>query len=328
MSEHTHRKPGRHRRSKRSRRSSDRYVTLWNGKKIRRSAYVRRIIGRVILLICFVTIGATLFKQLTDDGVENFQGSLEELMPKKVMKRAPLISTPEATTELSRLLNVHYASLPEAELRSFSFSGRYTSQGAEHKFETYARIDKSFRQTFRLQNKEFSASYYDSQYAEYLEDTKLERELEDVQRVNPYSLALESGTYSLVWAYKANGLSSLRLLTEDVLVDGVSCRVIESTWLFDFPVKHYIDPETGLELRRTTQVVFPNITYLVEISLDYRELGMEASASDSDGRYLVNSYTVEVDGTVYSTAEIESFRGNLGLTDWFFKLDDLDTATP
>jgi len=321
MSDHTkHKRSASKRRSHRSR-GGERYVKLRNGKMIRREIYIRRIIGRIVVFVLLIGIVATVARRLNEEETIGFQGGLDEIMPTVIEVRKPLIPLIEAKSSLSKVLNRHYASLPEGNVKSFSFSGTYDATDAQYEFESYSRHDKQYRQIFRSKNREFSASINDSVYAESFQDKLLKREVEGVERLNPSSLVLETDYYAIINAYNTDGFSSLQLSSDDGIIDGKACFILEQRYSLEVPVMHYIEKETGLELRRVATFDLGDVQHEIVIEYSYGEpIVSEFNEETGPKTYMAQSYKMMVDGELYALAKIDSYRANIGMPNWFFDL--------
>ena len=286
---------------------------------MRRGAYYRRMTTRLLVALVVIGLAITFYNASSDDMDPSLFGA-EEVDGQNVDPVEPLIPAYYAKSALTLALNRHYSTLPEGNVRSFSLSGKYLSGEVTYDFESYSKRGKLYRQSFRSKSGEFSASSVGGNYWETLDDVKVERALLGIERLNPMILALETDYYALPWAYREGGLDSLVLLRKVVGEDGSLYDVVENKHILPVSTLHYLDHESGLELKREAKVFLDGVEHLISIKYEY------GAIEELDGELVgvgpvlaLKRYYVKIDGEVFSTATIESYRANLGMPDWFFQ---------
>lgn len=286
---------------------------------MRRKDYVIKLLIKIVFVALLAAVAVTMYQYYNDTNTVETD-PLDAALPEVVASGQKQVLIPGALPdqELLSALNLHYASLPEADVSSYSMSGRYITNDAEYAFENYAKQNKRYRQSIRINTTEYSASFNGLHYTESRDNQLVDKKAEGIERLNPYILKMESSFYALPWAFLRTGELKLRVLKSESS-GGVKTLVIENKDFLEVPVLHHLDPKTGREISREATVVLDEQAHLITIEYTYAKLGdPEGSLTVEPAQVQLAGYSVKVDGTVYTTAKVDAYRCNLGMPDWFF----------
>lgn len=277
-----------------SRASNSHHVKLLNGVRIKKPLFYKYLARVFVFTFALSVLFGVVYYQLQEP-VE--------------LRLAVDVAQPEVVplSPLAELLALHQATTGYSQAESLAVGGIYTTQGVDFDLEILSKKPKLFRQSLLHRGLEVSAGYDGQQYWQSNPPNRCASEMSPQVQLNDQLLALECSLTALVWQYEKEGSAGLKLMADEAVGERM-CRVIRNSSLLAQPVYHYLDTETGFELRRRTTLMAQGQSF--EVMVDYSSV---ASGSRVAG------YALSLNGELQAAAIITSIRPNVGVMPWMFR---------
>lgn len=212
----------------------------------------------------------------------------------------------------------HFLKTRYNEVNSIRALGTYTAGEVVMDFELLAKQPRYYKQVLKANGRTVEAGF-DGHTLWFQQDYPiLDEEDKTLLELNKALAMLECAIPCLAWEYE-NGvtergseiLSAFEILPETIWNER-PCIVVKNTQLLHYPVYHYIDKETGMELYRRALVVVGERRQK-EVELFYAE-PLEGL------KYPIPAgFELFVDGHLFCTAAFDRVEINRGLMSYLFK---------
>jgi len=294
------------------------HVKLLNGVKLRKPLFYRICLGTTFF--CLAITGLVYF----GFSIEKKSSRISDTVNAGAVSARNNASAGEKTAKddppklsaIEELLLLHGQASGLSEIESLALTGSYESFG--HKFELgiFGKKPGLFRQSLTINGLEIIAAFDGKRYwQDNPFSESYEKEAPGLEQWNDQILLLECAYAALVWQYEMFGVQKLSII-EEKDIGGRQCHGIRNLGLLHSPVVHYIDVESGLELRRSS--LLDNGVSQIHVTLDYKYID---NAVHHSGLRNLSGYDLYLDDALIAQATIKSQRVNQGVMSWMFEKD-------
>ncbi|MFQ3242839.1 MAG: hypothetical protein ACI9JZ_002543 [Lentimonas sp.] len=292
------------------------HFRLLNGVRVKRTVFYRHLWRSLVyfvgLAVLFGVSVVVWFGEESAEAVLNISERTKQvdvdLGPESADKREG-----EGLSPLVTVMQKHLEAMLMVDVESLAMTGTYHTGGVSFDLEVLAKKPGLFRQSLVYRDCEVVVGY---DGREYWQESSAPEDAGSVSLIGDFNeqlLILESALAALGWEYDLVGLSGVKLLG-DVVIHGRACHVLQNNRLISESVYHYIDVETGLELRRSATLSVD--AELNEVIIDYVVSDFEVGG---EGRRMPEGYALFLNGSLLARASFTAVRVNVGVMSWMFE---------
>lgn len=261
------------------------------------------------LIVAFSVVGFLLW----EDRQEAAANEVEIL--EKESNQGETIDVPPDLSRTVQVLERHRKATGLGESESLVFEGTYTTRGLDFELTIFAKRPGLFRQKLQRQDLAIISGWNGRRYWEHNPASQLGDRAVVRHAINVAMLKMQASPASVVWQYLENG-SGLFQWVERRKVDEQLCDVLANNALLAAPVHHYIDANSGRELRREATVTIGSES--MQIIIEFQHASRDVSA-ETARHGLPAGYHLFLNDLMVAEARFESLRVNTGVMPWMFE---------
>lgn len=297
---------------------------LLNGVRVRKEVFWRSVCGLVICLVAAALLVVVPIIMSRSDDITKFvdEGSLNSEQTGRIDSvvddESSAVSDVIDTNTFDLLLQKHLHASGQAGIESMSYIGTYQTRGIAFDLIILSKRLKLFRQTLKYKQLRIEAGFDGQNYWQHNPLSANEDSAPSPAKLlNAELVQLQCSQGILSWAYEKSGRAGLSFEGQ-VERSGRMYYVIQNEALVNQIVRHYIDVESCLEVRRETILQLQDAEFPVQIEYQYSDRAKARRPVVAD------SYQLFFAGSELASVTIDSVRTNAGIMPWMFEDGDVD----
>lgn len=285
-------------------------IVLINGIRVRKAFLLGLVLPIALSLIVAFSVVAFLLWQ-DRRSVDATAVSIPEKEQQKV-------DEVEAATEISQTVQVlerHRKAIDMDDCESLVWEGVYTTRGLDFELSIFAKRPDLFRHRLAYQGVEIISAWDGHRYWEHNPTSELGDRAVVRHAINQAMLKMQASPASVLWHYLEKG-SDVFSWIEQKESEGRICDILSHEGLLNVPVYHFIDAESGYEMRREATIMIG--AEKMQISVQFQHATHEQPDEIKEPR-LPMGYHLFLNDLLIAKASFKDYRLNRGVVSWMFE---------